>query len=378
VVTGDRTGVMQLRPGVWIVDGLVEMNSLLLNTAGFSVCSQTDITDINNTDITDINNVEVSDASVWLPLTDPPLHTRLRRCISASLGQRSLESFELGIEGDVGRVINSVPRNVEFDPVEALGEPIASRVVCRLLGIPPKWASELARHGRVMSSVLDSKKGTSKRSVLSAKVHLEDIAERWLSNTSHSGGLVDDVRERARRGMCTQDEARWLCVVSVAASVSTLANALGAVAYELGHFRDVSIPSKQVGRLADELIRLVSPVAVGVVRVSKHDQELGGRSIRVSDRIIPNIRHANRDPRIFQDAASVQLDTPRVHRHLAFGAGIHRCPGALVATFTIQTFISALNSTSKIVSSPTVCTSLPLLVPVDSKSDPRRLIRFVG
>jgi cytochrome P450 len=37
---------------------------------------------------------------------------------------------------------------------------------------------------------------------------------------------------------------------------------------------------------------------------------------------------ANRDPRKFKDPSEFRLDRPNARQHIAFGRGVHTCPGA--------------------------------------------------
>jgi cytochrome P450 len=40
---------------------------------------------------------------------------------------------------------------------------------------------------------------------------------------------------------------------------------------------------------------------------------------------------ANRDPRRFDDPAEFRIDRPNVRDHVAFGRGVHSCPGGPLA-----------------------------------------------
>ena len=52
--------------------------------------------------------------------------------------------------------------------------------------------------------------------------------------------------------------------------------------------------------------------------------------MRAGDRVLLNFPAANRDPAAFPDADRVVIDRER-NRHVAFGAGIHRCAGSNLA-----------------------------------------------
>jgi cytochrome P450 len=60
--------------------------------------------------------------------------------------------------------------------------------------------------------------------------------------------------------------------------------------------------------------------------------------MKAGDRILMNFPAANRDPEVFPDADKVILDR-QLNRHVAFGAGIHRCAGSNLARMELRVAI---------------------------------------
>jgi cytochrome P450 len=56
------------------------------------------------------------------------------------------------------------------------------------------------------------------------------------------------------------------------------------------------------------------------------------------DRVLLNFPAANRDPEAFPQADVVQIDR-EINRHVAFGAGIHRCAGSNLARMEMRVAI---------------------------------------
>jgi cytochrome P450 len=61
-----------------------------------------------------------------------------------------------------------------------------------------------------------------------------------------------------------------------------------------------------------------------------NDAQLRGCPVKEGDRVVLNFAAANRDPAAFPDADQVIIDRA-INRHVAFGAGIHRCAGSNLA-----------------------------------------------
>ena len=70
-------------------------------------------------------------------------------------------------------------------------------------------------------------------------------------------------------------------------------------------------------------------------RNAAQDVEYGGVTFRKGDKVLMNFPGANHDPEVFENPDEVILDRQR-NRHIAFGAGIHRCAGSNLARMEME------------------------------------------
>ncbi len=91
----------------------------------------------------------------------------------------------------------------------------------------------------------------------------------------------------------------------------------------------------------EELLRLYAPYR-GFSRTVSRPVVLHGR------RIVPGVpvtlvyASANRDESVFSDPDAFVLDRPNIGRHLAFGAGPHRCLGMNLARLSLRIALEEL------------------------------------
>ena len=78
----------------------------------------------------------------------------------------------------------------------------------------------------------------------------------------------------------------------------------------------------------EELLRFYAPVTMA--RRAVADVRIGDVTIPEGSKVLMNFPAANRDPETFERPDEVILDRPH-NRHIAFGAGIHRCAGSNLA-----------------------------------------------
>ncbi|GHE05189.1 hypothetical protein GCM10010339_40000 [Streptomyces alanosinicus] len=94
-------------------------------------------------------------------------------------------------------------------------------------------------------------------------------------------------------------------------------------------------------RAVEELLRFDSAFELTTWRFFDADSDLHGTRVPAGDSVIVSLCAANRDPRRFLDPDTLDLGrTP--NPHLAFGHGIHFCPGAALARAQLQIALGTL------------------------------------
>jgi cytochrome P450 len=88
----------------------------------------------------------------------------------------------------------------------------------------------------------------------------------------------------------------------------------------------------------EEMLRYFSP-GTGVARTAVHDTVIGDVQVKAGERILVALGAANCDPQEFghPDELDIHRDA---RRHLAFGAGLHRCLGSFLAPREVAILLS--------------------------------------
>lgn len=80
----------------------------------------------------------------------------------------------------------------------------------------------------------------------------------------------------------------------------------------------------------EETLRMESPVK-GDFRLSRVPTTVGGVDLPAGTTVMLVNAGANRDPRHFEDPQTFKIDRANARTNLAFGRGIHTCPGSPLA-----------------------------------------------
>jgi cytochrome P450 len=86
----------------------------------------------------------------------------------------------------------------------------------------------------------------------------------------------------------------------------------------------------RIPAFVEEMLRYESPVKSNF-RLAARTTNLGDVELPAGTNVLVMNGAANRDARRFDDPNTFRLDRPNVAEHVAFGRGIHACPGASLA-----------------------------------------------
>ncbi|WP_213453483.1 cytochrome P450 [Rhizomonospora bruguierae] len=103
----------------------------------------------------------------------------------------------------------------------------------------------------------------------------------------------------------------------------------------------IAEPVRMIPKVTEEALRRDAPHR-GLFRVTTRAVELGGTVLAQGSLVLLLFGSANRDETVFPDADAVDPSRPNAHDHLAFGRGLHACPGAPLARAEIRVALQTL------------------------------------
>jgi cytochrome P450 len=105
--------------------------------------------------------------------------------------------------------------------------------------------------------------------------------------------------------------------------------------------RVLADPARAIPRLTEEALRRDAPHR-GLFRITTREVDLGGAALPPGAPMLLLFGSGNRDETVFADPDLADLDRPNVRDHLAFGHGLHSCPGAPMARAEIRVALETL------------------------------------
>lgn len=267
---------------------------------------------------------------------DPPLQRTFKRLINAYFTPAVVQGWEAPTRTLVTRLLDDVVEAGRCDFMEAFARPFPGLAFFDLaLHAPPDDLEEV-NHWATMVSVPNAEDQLDCLMKLAGWVSAF-VEQRRI--TGPRGDVVDAVIDADIDGRpITDEEAIGAIQLLILGGLETTAGVLGmAMLRFCAHPEIPALLRAHPERIPDaveELLRLDgSFVCMG--RTARHDGELGGVPIGARDSVLLYWASANRDEDEFERPDEFDLDRPS-NRHLAFGAGPHRCAGSHLARMNLR------------------------------------------
>jgi len=264
---------------------------------------------------------------------DPPLWDPYRRVFAPLLSPRAAAAFQPRITHWVTKLLDDVIESGRYDLIDFTWS-VPGAVVLEWLGVPENERHRMNEAFHNMAGfVPDSPAGQQ------YKHELDRAFERLRE-------LVAERREEPRDDILSElanvkidgelapfDYAAGMATLLVGGGVGTTTR-VSAAAFVHMHYhpevraRLIAEPELIDGAI-EEFLRVYPPEREQG-RTVVEDIELGGCLLRKNDRIILSEVSASYDEAAFPDADTFIIDR-FPNRHLAFGVGLHRCPGSHLA-----------------------------------------------
>jgi cytochrome P450 family 150 subfamily A5 len=283
-----------------------------------------------------------------LPTLDPPTHTDHRALLMRLITPKRLKENEHAMWHIADRVLDDYLRVGEGEFIGGFAEPFALLVIADLLGVPAQDRDDfVATMRRDTSGGIGS---TDEESM--AHGPLEFLYDRFAS-------YIDDRRREPRddvlTGLATAlfpdgstpgvDDVARVATNVFSAGQETTVRLLGTAVRVLAERPEIQQALRRdrtrVPNFIEEALRIESPVK-GDFRLSRVPTSVGGVHLPAGTTVMVLNGAANRDPRRFEDPDTFDPARKNARQHLAFGRGIHSCPGAPLARAEVRVAIERL------------------------------------
>ena len=269
--------------------------------------------------------------------TDPPDHPFFRQPVSVALSPKRVavlreEARALAIE-----LIEGFQARGECEFVQDFAVHLPMNIFLRTVNLPLSDKDWLIVRTEVMT------RGTDVSQKMAAYGEIMVYLEKWVRERTANPGddlISDIVRLKVGDRPSTRAEVLGECAQILFGGLDTVAGTMGFVARFLAenptHRQQLIDDPALIPDAIEELLRRHSIPMVS--RRVTRDLELGGVQMKAGDLVILETALHGMDERAWPDPMTVNFQR-RPLQHMAFGNGVHKCPGANLARSELRIFL---------------------------------------
>lgn len=269
---------------------------------------------------------------------DPPEHTKARSLLSRLLTPKRLKENEDFMWRLADRQLDEFLAEGHSEFLAEYAKPFSLLVIADLLGVPEEDHREFRvvlgaeRPGARVGSLDHESVGRNPLEFLDEKFsgYLEDRRSRPrddvltdLATAKYPDGSTPEIIDVVRT-------ATFLFAAGQETTAKLLSAAIKALAERPDIQRALRGDRSLIPTFIEESLRLESPVKSDS-RLARRTTKVGELDVKAGTVVMVLPGAVNRDPRRFSDPHEFDLRRANVREHIAFGRGVHSCPGAPLA-----------------------------------------------
>jgi cytochrome P450 len=284
-----------------------------------------------------------------IPLNvDPPEHRRFRQLLAPLFGPVRVRELEPMIRRTARDLIEPLLHVGECEVVSQVAQPLVGSVFLEHFGLPSRLLPAMTEYSIAVQG--DSTRPETRERVRAARRAVRAAYEEALAAAHRDGGagrgVVPVLAHHVRSGAISEAECLNMLELLTSASLDTTATALANMLTWLASHPDEQEQLRAAPELTpdavEELLRYdqITPNARVVVRPTA----LGGVPLAPGDNLLLMHPATGRDPDAYDAPDDVDFRRT-VQRHLAFGAGPHRCLGSHLARLVLVVALEEWHAT---------------------------------
>lgn len=266
-------------------------------------------------------------------------HPGLRRLVAGFFTGQQLRTSVPYVEQVTDECLDAVDKELKrgssVDLARTVAREVPSRVMQRVLGLEDVDVSTLARWTAAVLELFWGKPSPQRQSVLAT-----EAVDFYQYLTAHAGGqasvtstFIEELRaHRTLEGRkLTPAEIVAVCYFIVIAGQVTTSQLVSSLFMWLladaATWRQIGTDATLATSWIEEVLRRDPPLTTWR-RITIQPVLLGGVELPAGAHVLLMLAGSGSDPEVFTDPDRIWPGRPGARRHLAFGAGRHRCLGA--------------------------------------------------
>ena len=221
-------------------------------------------------------------------------------------------------------IVACVRTDGEYDALATLADPLPNMIAAAMLGLEVDLLRRLRRLGQQVAAVW--------RFVPPLREYdrLEPLCAEIRAQLS-----------QIRQNGMGFDRTFFLATAAVETTASTIASALDLLAQNEPLQDELRRDPNRIPHFMEEVMRLAGPIRRLTPRLTTEQIELDGMSIPANEAVILHVERAQRDPCVYPDPDTLNLDRggPTL---LAFGGGAHACLGMTLGRLQANALIAEI------------------------------------